>query len=157
MMLRVLKVNQDAELSAHACNPSVPIGLALKLVSSAAQEQRRQQSMLASGVVEPLIYLATGPDNGFCQSLTEYAALATVALIGKNERGVTLTRTVVYVVLDAVHEFFPTTAPDPRDTNFLAVKNAKATPNKIMGRLIPGIDYMVSMAIVLCQFTRNVD
>eukprot|EP01047_Picozoa_sp_COSAG01_P012468 COSAG01_NODE_563_length_15451_cov_70.726225_6_plen_935_part_00 len=145
--IHMMKVIQEAELTAQPCLPSVPLGLAMKVVSSAAQEERRRESMVASGVVAPLTYIATGNDYSFVQSLPEYAALATVALVGRNERGVTLTREVVYVVLDAIHVFFPAVAPDPSNPkNFLAVKNAKAPPNKILARVKPATVLIIADA-----------
>lgn len=81
----MLKVIEGAALMAEERLPWHMVLTVMSFVAVAAREPARHESLLASGVVQPLLY-ATANEVAFMGvSIAEKSAAAAVALIGRNE------------------------------------------------------------------------
>eukprot|EP01047_Picozoa_sp_COSAG01_P081880 COSAG01_NODE_16511_length_1230_cov_3.355438_1_plen_409_part_11 len=139
--IHVCMVNREAELSAKPQVLWVVLGGALKVVVLAAREQSRHKSLLASGVVDALLW-TTAHDSVFTgASLAESSASATVALIGRNEGGLTLTHETVDTVLNVVQMYWDTTS-----THWRVKSAAKAPVTKVIGKIQPVVDMVIADA-----------
>jgi hypothetical protein len=139
--IHMLKVNHQAHLGAQPRCPCMPIFNAAKIVGVAARESSRHEALVASGVVEALTW---GTKNSFTLlrgSLAEYTAGATVALIGRNEGGHTLTVETVNCVLDPFGEFFDTTS-----TNYRVQKARKSPVKRMVNKATPIVDMCIADA-----------
>ena len=139
--IHLCKINQEAELSAQPTMTLFPFQVAMKLVGAAAREPSRHESLLASGVVDALLWTTAHDFPHVGSGLAEYSAGATVALIGRNEGGLTLTRDAIHVVLDSFHDFWNTTS-----THWRVKSAAKAPVKKIVGKAQPIVDMVISDA-----------
>eukprot|EP01047_Picozoa_sp_COSAG01_P064989 COSAG01_NODE_8694_length_2694_cov_71.102890_3_plen_725_part_01 len=140
--IHVCMMNKEAELSAktHSRFHMTLMGV-LRVVVLAAREQSRHKSLLASGVVDALLW-TTAHDSVFLGvSLAESSASATVALIGRNEGGLTLTHETVDTVLNVVHMYWDTTS-----THYRVKMAAKAPVTKLIGRIQPVVDMVIADA-----------
>ena len=139
--IHLCKINKEAELSAQVTMAWGAFQNATRIVAVAAREPSRHESLLASGVVDALLW-TTAHDYPFIGSgLAEYSAGATVALIGRNEGGLTLTRDAIHVVLNSFHDFWNTTS-----THWRVKSAAKAPVKKIVGKAQPIVDMVISDA-----------
>eukprot|EP01047_Picozoa_sp_COSAG01_P011816 COSAG01_NODE_521_length_15963_cov_76.378530_8_plen_349_part_00 len=85
---------------------------------------------------------ATKHDYPFIgSSLAEYSASTTVALIGRNERGLTLSRDTVDKVLNGFHTYW-----DKTSTHWRVQRNAKASVQSIIGKAQPVVDMVIADA-----------
>ena len=82
--IHMLKVNQQAELSAQPLTPFQTFAFAARIMSVAARDQTRHESLLASGAVDPLLYMTAHSKVFIGVALNEQSAAATIALIGRN-------------------------------------------------------------------------
>eukprot|EP01047_Picozoa_sp_COSAG01_P002621 COSAG01_NODE_70_length_28755_cov_34.709067_20_plen_556_part_00 len=124
--IHMVKLNREAEMLRQPRKPFHILRMALQIVGVAAQEPSRHESLLATGVVDALLWTTAHNYSFLGTSLAELSAAATVMLIGKNEGGVTLTREAVKVVLDSFHQFFDQTSTDWR------VKMKAKSPTKAL-------------------------
>eukprot|EP01047_Picozoa_sp_COSAG01_P013145 COSAG01_NODE_610_length_14860_cov_222.563647_4_plen_1950_part_00 len=137
--IHMCKINKEAELSAQPQVIWLILNGALRVVVLAAREQSRHKSLLVSGVVDGLLW-TTGHDSVYIgTSLAEFSATATVALIGRNEGGLTLTRETVDTVLDSVHLYWDTTS-----THWRVKAAAKAPVKKLVGKIQPIVDMVIA-------------
>ena len=104
--IHILKINKEAQMSAQEAMPYASVCWAAKILDVAAREQSRHESLLASGVVEALIWTVAHDCVWLGYKLAAYAAGPMVALIGRNEGGLTLTGEAINVILDALHNYF---------------------------------------------------
>ena len=139
--IHLCKINKEAELSAQPTITWFPFSVAMKIVGVAAREPSRHESLLASGVVDALLWTTAHDYPHVGSSLAEYSAGATVALIGRNEGGLTLTRDAIHVVLNGFHDFWNTTS-----THWRVKSAAKAPVKKIVGKAQPIVDMVISDA-----------
>eukprot|EP01047_Picozoa_sp_COSAG01_P022601 COSAG01_NODE_1347_length_10632_cov_29.175370_3_plen_2601_part_00 len=139
--IHVCMMNKEAELSAKPQVVwAVLIGV-LRVVVLAAREQFRHKSLLASGAVDALLW-TTAHDSVFTgASLAESSASTTVALIGRNEGGLTLTHETVDTVLNVVHMYWDTTS-----THWRVKSAAKAPVTKLIGKIQPVVDMVIADA-----------
>ena len=139
--IHMIKVNKEAQLSAQPCMPWIAIGKPAKLVNVAAQDPTRHESLLASGVVDSLLwttannYLFTGV------GIAKDTAAACTALIGRNETGLTLTREAIYFILDSFHLYF-----DRVSTNWLVKRSAKQGAKSMIRVALPIVDVVIADA-----------
>eukprot|EP01048_Picozoa_sp_COSAG05_P005418 COSAG05_NODE_321_length_11453_cov_62.107539_2_plen_2300_part_00 len=136
-----LKINQEAELSTQKTMPWVSVGWAAKIVDVAAREQSRHESLLASGVVDALMWTTAHDCVWVGASLASYTAGPMVALIGRNEGGLTLTREAIDAVLDGLHSYF-----DYGSSDFLTMGRLKHPVVHIIARALPIVDITISDA-----------
>jgi hypothetical protein len=73
--------------------------------------------------------------------LAEFSAPASVALIGRNEGGLTLTRETVHSVLNGVQQYWDTTS-----THWRVKRAAKAPVTKLVGKIQPVVDMVIADA-----------
>ena len=99
--VHLLQINQDTQMSAQTRLPWHALQTSAKLVAVAVREPSRHKSLLAAGVVQPLMFTTANDANFAGSSIAEYTAAATVALIGRNENGLTLSNETVCCVLDS--------------------------------------------------------
>ena len=118
-----------------------PFQAAVRMISAAAREPSRHESLLASGVVDALLWTTAHEYPHLGTGLAEYSAGATVALIGRNEGGLTLTQDAIHVVLNAFHDYWNITS-----THWRVKAAAKAPVKKIVGKAQPIIDMVISDA-----------
>eukprot|EP01047_Picozoa_sp_COSAG01_P027718 COSAG01_NODE_1837_length_9083_cov_143.534617_2_plen_1123_part_00 len=111
MSVELVKMNQRAQLSAKASMPTMVFYFAFRLISKQASFAQKRKGLLASGVVEALLYASVhGSPIALGEiTTTASAAAGAVQLIGRNEGGLTLCREVVHAVLDAFGCFFDST------------------------------------------------
>eukprot|EP01050_Picozoa_sp_SAG11_P033274 SAG11_NODE_11228_length_775_cov_1.045858_1_plen_247_part_10 len=128
--IHVCKINQELSAQPKICW-QVMIA-ALNIVAWAAHEQSRHKSLLASGVVDALLWTTAHDSVWIGAALAESSAAATVALIGRNEGGLTLTRETVHTVLNVVRMYWDTTSTHWR-VNLVAI----APPTKLTGKNPP--------------------
>eukprot|EP01047_Picozoa_sp_COSAG01_P054828 COSAG01_NODE_6039_length_3884_cov_2.766975_1_plen_928_part_00 len=139
--IHLCKVNKEAELSAQPRMTWYPFHCAAKIVQVAAREPARHTMLLASNVVDALMW-TTAHDYPFVGSgLAEYSAGTTVALIGRNEGGLTLSQHTVDVVLNSFHDFWNTTS-----THWRVMRSAKAPVKSIVGKAQPIVDMVIADA-----------
>ena len=130
--LWLCKVNHEAELSVQERMP-FPILRALTVVRSAAGDEARHNSILAdSAIVDALTYAVAHDYNIAGMSTASYGAQALVALIGRNEEGLTLSREAVGYVVETLSLHF-----DPITTFFKVsarkvVKHAKSVADVVI-------------------------
>eukprot|EP01047_Picozoa_sp_COSAG01_P009425 COSAG01_NODE_387_length_17738_cov_14.410171_1_plen_1092_part_00 len=136
--IHILKANQEAELSAQPKAMVQALWTAGKVISIAAHEQSRHELLHTSGVVEALTWTTNHSYNLIGTSLAEYTAGPTVALIGRNEGGLTLTRETVDSVLDGVHNFWDTSS-----THWRVKAAATAPVTKLVGKALPIVDIVI--------------
>eukprot|EP01045_Picozoa_sp_COSAG04_P006490 COSAG04_NODE_320_length_16877_cov_26.485401_1_plen_4766_part_00 len=107
--VHICKVNASAGLSARPTMSFFAVAYALQLVEQAARVELHVASLLDSGVLEALDYACVN-DFSYCGiSVSNYAAGAVVALVGRNEGGKTLSRAAVAAVLNAFGTHFDPT------------------------------------------------
>eukprot|EP01047_Picozoa_sp_COSAG01_P033239 COSAG01_NODE_2437_length_7694_cov_47.587887_5_plen_1699_part_01 len=135
--IHILKTTQELELSTQMM--FYAIQLSAKVVGIAAREQSKHEALLASGVVDALLWTTAHDSCCAGATLAQYAAGASVALIGRNEGGLTLTRRTVDVVMEDVHLFW-----DQASTHFRAKAAVKAPVTKLIGRVQPIIDIVIA-------------
>eukprot|EP01048_Picozoa_sp_COSAG05_P004418 COSAG05_NODE_237_length_13170_cov_25.700558_5_plen_1165_part_00 len=104
--VHLIKVNKEAELSAQARMSFWSFYSAARLVSKAVDDTSRHAALLATGVVEPLLYMTAHGFTFIGTSLGASAASVAVNLIGRNEGGLTLSREAVDSVLRDFQSFF---------------------------------------------------
>ena len=139
--IHLCKVNKEAELSAQPRMTWFPIRIALGIVSVAAREPSRHKALLASNVVDALMW-TTAHDFSFAGvSLAEYSAGTTVALIGRNEGGLMLSQRTVDVVLNSFHDFWNTTS-----MHWRVMRSAKAPVRSIVSKAQPIVDMVIADA-----------
>eukprot|EP01045_Picozoa_sp_COSAG04_P016368 COSAG04_NODE_1360_length_7092_cov_12.824825_1_plen_1672_part_10 len=107
--VHICKVNASACLSARPTMCFYAVGCAMGLVETAARVESHAASLLDSGVLEALDYGCVNDFSYAGGSLSNYAAGAVVALVGRNEGGKTLSRSTVAAVLDAFDTYFDPT------------------------------------------------
>eukprot|EP01046_Picozoa_sp_COSAG06_P055659 COSAG06_NODE_10299_length_1707_cov_2.677861_2_plen_535_part_01 len=139
--LHVLKINQEAKLSAELAMPYCCVAWAAKLVGVATREQSRHESLLASGVVDALMWTTAHDCLWSGASLASYTAGPMVALIGRNEGGLTLTHDAIGAVLDGFHSYF-----DYGSSDFVAIGRLKSPVVKIVDKALPIVDIVISDA-----------
>ena len=130
--IHMMKVNQEAELSAECKFPFIPYYLSAALLSKAALDSSRHEMLLATGVAESLLYATAHDFVRVGISLAASAASAAVNLIGRNEGGLTLSREAADSVLRDFKTYF---VPNTRRGNYTAL------------RLLPAAKAIVNMVI----------
>ena len=133
--IHMVKVNKAAELSAQECMSWSTIQSAVKVISTAARDPARHESLLASGVVDALMWTTAHEYPLLGSGIAQYSATVTVALIGRNEVGLTPTRQAVNFVLDQFHIFF-----DDLSTHWLVKRAAKAANKVVVAKALPILD-----------------
>jgi hypothetical protein len=110
LSVELAKVNQKAQLSAKAPMPTMVFYFAFRLIAKQASFEPKREGLIASGVVEALLYASDHDSPRVIGGLSTAApaANAAVQLIGRNEAdgGLTLSRGAVHAVLDAFGNFF---------------------------------------------------
>eukprot|EP01047_Picozoa_sp_COSAG01_P076701 COSAG01_NODE_13559_length_1567_cov_7.455722_1_plen_522_part_11 len=139
--IHLCKVNKEAGLAAQPKMMWQMIMNALKVVAWAAREQSRHKSLLASGVVDALLWATEHDHVCVGTSLADYSASATVALIGRNEGGLTLTRETVNTVLNVVQQYWDTTS-----AHWIVIQRTKASATKLIGKVQPIVDMVIADA-----------
>eukprot|EP01047_Picozoa_sp_COSAG01_P038713 COSAG01_NODE_3157_length_6489_cov_11.663380_2_plen_992_part_00 len=139
--IHLCKINREAELSAQPRMPWHVFAYGVRLVAMATREQSRHKALLNSGVVDALLWTTANDFTMMGVSLSESSASATVALIGRNEGGLTLSQDTIWVVLDSVHDFWNTTG-----THWRVKMATKAPVKKIVGKALPIVDMVIADA-----------
>eukprot|EP01047_Picozoa_sp_COSAG01_P025923 COSAG01_NODE_1653_length_9619_cov_43.055573_3_plen_686_part_00 len=139
--IHVLKVNQEAQMSAQPQMILFAVIVAAKVVGIAARDPSRHEALLASGVVDALLWTNAHDYSRAGLRLTDYTAGPSVALIGRNEGGLTLTRETVEGVLDSVHQYW-----DGTSTHWRVKVAAKAAVTKLVGKVQPIVDIVIADA-----------
>ena len=104
--VHICKVNASAGLSARPTMSLVSVAMALQIVEQATRVEAHTASLLDSGVIDALDYACVNDFSSTLLSVSNYAAGALVALVGRNEGGKTLSRSAVNASLDYVTQFF---------------------------------------------------
>eukprot|EP01045_Picozoa_sp_COSAG04_P003348 COSAG04_NODE_135_length_23774_cov_40.993918_11_plen_2893_part_00 len=107
--VHICKVNASEGLSARPTMSLLPVAMALQLVETAARVESHAASLLDSGVIESLEYACVNEFSYSSFAVSNYAAGAVVALVGRNEGGKTLSRSTVNAVLDSHASYFDPT------------------------------------------------
>ena len=116
--VHIAKVNQEAQLSdAPVVRLHMQVYLSLSVLAVACRDPGRHESLLKSGVVDALLYASLQPPCMWLErggsSVAAIASTAAVSLIGRNEKGLTLSRDAVGHVLKSFVSFF-----DPSERYF---------------------------------------
>ena len=139
--IHLCMINKEAELSAQSTCQYLVCVCPVRIVALAARDLSRHSSLLASGVVDALLW-TTKHDYPFVGTgLAEYSAGASVALIGRNESGLTLTREAIECILRGFSEFWNTAS-----THWRVKAAAKAAVKKIVGKALPLVNMVVADA-----------
>ena len=112
--VHLAKVNQEAQLSdAPVVRLHMQVYLSLSVLAVACRDPGRHESLLKSGVVDALLYASAHDSSFLSTSHAAIASTAAVSLIGRNEKGLTLSRDAVGHVLKSFASFF-----DPSERYF---------------------------------------
>ena len=134
-------LGSSAQLSAQPCMPWFSISKPAKLINVAAQDPTRHESLLASGVVDALLWTTANNYPFVGSSIAKETAAACTALIGRNETGLTLTREAIDFILDSFHVYFD------RVSTHWTVKRATKQGAKSMIRVaLPIVDVVIADA-----------
>ena len=128
----LVKVNQEAEISAQIRMSWTPFFTAAALLAKAALDTSRHASLVATGVAEALLYTAANDFPFVTISVGAVAASGAVRLVGRNEGGLTLSREAADSVLRDFKSFF---VPNTRRGNYAATRlmgAAKAIINMVI-------------------------
>eukprot|EP01047_Picozoa_sp_COSAG01_P072117 COSAG01_NODE_11381_length_1948_cov_3.327204_1_plen_525_part_10 len=117
------------------------VGAAARIITVGARDQSRHDALIASGVVDALLWTTAHDFKIFGSNIATATAGASVALIGRNEGGLTLTREAVTNVLDSVHLFWGSSSNAMQSSLTL-----KASVTKIVGRALPIVDMVIADA-----------
>eukprot|EP01047_Picozoa_sp_COSAG01_P081473 COSAG01_NODE_16258_length_1254_cov_1.305628_1_plen_350_part_10 len=139
--IHLIQVNMEAKLSRNERMPFAMFSTSCKMIQIAAREQSRHKALLKSGVVDALMFAVANDFPFIGSSLAEYCAGTTVALIGRNEGGLTLSRGTVDKVLLGFHQFFDTTS-----THWRVRRCAAAPVKSIVGKAQPIVDMVIADA-----------
>eukprot|EP01047_Picozoa_sp_COSAG01_P026761 COSAG01_NODE_1735_length_9365_cov_3.816318_10_plen_616_part_00 len=139
--IHLMKVNHEMELSAKTHMIWCPFGGAGRIICLAVREPLQHERLLQAGVVQALLWTTAHDFLCFGVSISHSAAIASVALIGRNEGGLTLTRESVNTILDEVHHFWAGAS-----TSYRAKMAMKAPVKKLLGRVLPVADVVIADA-----------
>jgi hypothetical protein len=121
--VHICKVNASAELSARPTMSYMVVMNSLWILETAAKVESHTASMLYSGVIEALDYACANDFAFGGTSVSNGAAGALLALVGRNEGGKTLSRSSVNAVLDLFADYF-----DPSNLRYV-MATAKTIPS----------------------------
>eukprot|EP01046_Picozoa_sp_COSAG06_P032344 COSAG06_NODE_3225_length_5655_cov_4263.650108_1_plen_304_part_10 len=104
--IRMINLNASAGLSGRTTMAVMPVVMALGVVEVASQEESQHETLIESGVMDPLLYGILEDFTYGGLSVATYASGAAVALVGRNEGGKVLRREAVHAVLERLHQHF---------------------------------------------------
>eukprot|EP01050_Picozoa_sp_SAG11_P005098 SAG11_NODE_345_length_10432_cov_276.637956_3_plen_1926_part_00 len=102
--VRMVKINQSAELSARKTMTFWPVAYALDVIERAAQDEPEHKALLDAGVADALEYACVHDFQFSSNSIASKAAGAVCYLMGRNEGGKSMSRQTVFALLDDFKE-----------------------------------------------------
>ena len=117
------------------------ISKSAKLINMAAHDPLRHESLLASGVVDALLWTTANNYPLLGTDIAKETAAACTALIGRNETGLTLTREAIDFILDSFHVYF-----DRVSTHWLVKRATKQGAKSMIRVALPIVDVVIADA-----------
>ena len=137
----ILRVNEQGNLLAQAGGPVGAMFKVLLIVQQAARDASRHPGMLSTGVAQTLLHAADPASNAVkyaCAGVVGNAELATegaIALVGRNESGLTLSREAVKLLCDGFGAYF-----GPATTEIFNAKRLNCKAQSVLNAVIADVN-----------------